>query len=224
MLMHWSPAVFLAIRLELFLSESYFSFLCSIFVFLLLFLLQRHMFRFVDLLNLELKKKKPHPDIVSAVSSSGEEDIHPVNLRSAVSVCWVTWSLLGQPILSPGKVQQKNQTVSWSAVILSTNKTGRRSRADAEWLSINFRAYFWRFLFVCLFGCPGSLLHSGSLVLVAARSIFRGRMRGLVPWPGIQPRPLALVVWSLRHWTKEVPGDFLSDKSFSWWSYVGEIL
>ena len=44
------------------------------------------MFRFVDLLNLELKKK-PHPDIVSAVSSSGEEDIHPVNLRSAVSVC-----------------------------------------------------------------------------------------------------------------------------------------
>lgn len=45
------------------------------------------MFRFVDLLNLELKKKKSHPDIISAVSSSGEEDIHPVNLRSAVSIC-----------------------------------------------------------------------------------------------------------------------------------------
>lgn len=44
------------------------------------------MFRFVDLLNLELKKKS-HPDIVSAVSSRGEEEIHPVSLRSAVSIC-----------------------------------------------------------------------------------------------------------------------------------------
>lgn len=63
-------------------------FLFSLFyICLLLFLLERHMFRFVDLLNLELKKKKSHPDIVSAVSSRGEEEIHPASLRSAVSIC-----------------------------------------------------------------------------------------------------------------------------------------
>lgn len=93
-----SPASYWGIDANALKSSSLFSnqirivfmrilFLFSLFyICLLLFLLERHMFRFVDLLNLELKKKS-HPDIVSAVSSRGEEEIHPVSLRSAVSIC-----------------------------------------------------------------------------------------------------------------------------------------
>ena len=42
-------------------------------------------------------------------------------------------------------------------------------------------------------------------VLVAACGIFSYGMWDIVPWPGIEPRPLALGTWSLSHWTtKEV--------------------
>ena len=41
-------------------------------------------------------------------------------------------------------------------------------------------------------------------VLVVAREIFSCGMWDLVPWAGIEPGPLALGVWSLSHWTREV--------------------
>ena len=42
----------------------------------------------------------------------------------------------------------------------------------------------------------------------------------LVPWPGIEPRPPALGVQSLSHWTiRQVPGDL-----FLWWTlYPGSL-
>ena len=43
-------------------------------------------------------------------------------------------------------------------------------------------------------------------VLVVTCRIFSCGMWDLVPWPGIEPCPLALRVWSLSHWaTREVP-------------------
>ena len=40
-------------------------------------------------------------------------------------------------------------------------------------------------------------------------------MQDLVPWPGIKPRPPALGVWSLSHWTtKEVHISFISTLLF----------
>ena len=38
-------------------------------------------------------------------------------------------------------------------------------------------------------------------VLIAAHGIFSCNMWDLVPQPGIKPRPLALGVCRLRHWT-----------------------
>jgi len=43
-------------------------------------------------------------------------------------------------------------------------------------------------------------------VLVVACEIFCCGMWDLVPWPGSKPRPPALGIWSLSHWTtREVP-------------------
>ena len=43
-------------------------------------------------------------------------------------------------------------------------------------------------------------------VFVLAHRIFSCSMRDLVSWPGMEPRPPALGVWSLSHWTtKDVP-------------------
>ena len=38
-------------------------------------------------------------------------------------------------------------------------------------------------------------------ILVVACRIFSCGMQDLVPWPGMEPKPPALEVWSLRHWT-----------------------
>ena len=41
-------------------------------------------------------------------------------------------------------------------------------------------------------------------------------MQDLVPWPGIEPEPPALGVWSLSHWTaREVPVTFFLESAFS---------
>ena len=58
--------------------------------------------------------------------------------------------------------------------------------------------------------------HVGSLIFVAASRIFSFGawtlscpMWDLVPWPGIEPRPLALGAWSPSHWTtREDPSYF----------------
>ena len=71
-----------------------------------------------------------------------------------------------------------------------------------------------------LFVCTTSLLcHSGSSVFLEACRIFSCglwtlscSMWDLVPWPGIESRPLALGAWILSHWiTREAPeGQFWS--------------
>ena len=42
-------------------------------------------------------------------------------------------------------------------------------------------------------------------VLVAAYEIFSCGTWALVPWPGNEPEPSALVAWSLSPWTTKVP-------------------
>ena len=73
-----------------------------------------------------------------------------------------------------------------------------------------------RFLLIYLFSCAGSSLwHANS-------------QWDLIPWPGIQPGPLALRTWSLSYWTtREVPGNLfygkvkLSDQRGSWHPEAG---
>ena len=55
----------------------------------------------------------------------------------------------------------------------------------------------------CIWGMPFLF---GLLLLVGARELFSWGLRNLLPWPGIEPRPPALGVWSRSHWTtREVP-------------------
>ena len=81
-------------------------------------------------------------------------------------------------------------------------------------LKIN-RYYFFKLIFIYLFWlrCArsslqhvgSSLQHVGSLV-AACGLLVATSMWDLVPRPGIEPRPPALGVWSLTHWTtREVP-------------------
>ena len=80
--------------------------------------------------------------------------------------------------------------------------------------------------FVCnLHSCAGSWLqHAGPFSCGMWDFFFSCGMWTLwwgmwdqVPWPGIGPRPPALVEWSLGHWTtREVPGHFLITGNFRW--------
>ena len=48
-----------------------------------------------------------------------------------------------------------------------------------------------------------------SLIVIVAFRVFSCSMWDLVPWPRMEPRPLALGLWSLGHWTtREVPPFF----------------
>ena len=67
-------------------------------------------------------------------------------------------------------------------------------------------------IFFFSLAAPGVSFSMHALLLVTCR-IFSGGirtlswgMRDLVPQPGIEPRPLALGVWSFSHWTtRQVP-------------------
>ena len=78
--------------------------------------------------------------------------------------------------------------------------------ASASVCFLFYNVYFY--LFVYLFGCTGSSpQHVGSLATLL--KLLVAAVWNLVSWPGIQPRPPALGVRSLSHWTtKEAPTCF----------------
>ena len=55
------------------------------------------------------------------------------------------------------------------------------------------------YLFIWL--CQSLLWQAGRFIFVAACGIFSFGMQDLGSWPGIEPWPFALGVWSLSHWT-----------------------
>ena len=96
---------------------------------------------------------------------------------------------------------------------------------------LHFISYSWNskkpvrliFFFKILIWPSQVLVAAGSSILVAAFKNFSCDMQtlsfsmwDLVPWLRVEPRPPALGVWSLSHWTsKEVPsGTFLVPSSF----------
>ena len=78
---------------------------------------------------------------------------------------------------------------------------------SSSFLNIYFDA------FVSYLAALGQSWHVGSSVFIAACRIFSCSIQtlswgkwDLVPWPGIEPGPPELGVWSLSHWmTREVP-------------------
>ena len=123
-----------------------------------------------------------------------------------LAVLQVTWNL---------SFLTRDQTCapcSGSSRVLITGPPG-----DFQVRVFVFSFYLFKKIFLSFFGCVGSeLQHTGSLIFLGACGIFFVATRGifscgmwtlsagtwnLVPWPGIEPRPLALGAKSLSHWT-----------------------
>ena len=80
----------------------------------------------------------------------------------------------------------------WLRGLLAFGKGGVKMLDHPHKEELSHQLLFW---FVCLF----------VFIYLAAPGLSCS-MRDLVPWPGIEPGPPALEVWSLNHWTtREVP-------------------
>ena len=113
--------------------------------------------------------------------------------------------------------------VSWMRYYLAHNVNTHALRNAAEcWRSWSLikacdgpSVISFFFIFIYLFGCPGSWV-APYRIFVAARGIFSCGMWDLVPHPGTEPRPPELGARSLTHWTtREVPPSVINCISYS---------
>ena len=112
------------------------------------------------------------------------------------------WTIACQAALSIGFLRQE----CWEWVAISFFKGSFQCR---DWICAPSIAggFFFLFQIFYLF----ILLHQ---LFVVAHGIFSCGMWDLVPWPGIEPRPPALGVQTLSHWTtREAPNELL-DKAY----------
>ena len=111
-------------------------------------------------------------------------------------------------LLQPSSLPLGLQSVTLKQLAKQQCSFAVNHKGEHRCLSLELRNSI--FFFFNEFDCTRSQLrHSGSLL--AACMIFTYGMKtlscgmwDLVPWPKIEPRPPALGIWSLSHWTRKV--------------------
>ena len=116
---------------------------------------------------------------------------------SITKSCWTHCNLMdsGPPGSSVHRTFQA-RILEWIATSFSRGSTRPR-----DWIHVSCFSYIGRWILY---------------PWVTWETLFSCSMWDLVPWPLMEPGPLALVLWSLSHWTtREVPGlTFRSDISW----------